>query len=126
MTAPVDERGGDGSKGGDKRAENLRAMGISEAQIEQVVGSDDDEVDDNAGDGDDFELWLENRRAWEVFMGCRTQWVMGAMGGWHGFNYAGVEIVIRARKVKNWHAMFADLQAMEFAALAVLNKKAVD
>ncbi len=81
---------------------------------------DDDESDDAAAP---FDVWRENDRVSAVFLRCRTQWRRGAMGGFEGFDYAGVEIVMSRMRVKSKNATFELLQVMELAALPILNRK---
>ena len=44
-------------------------------------------------------------------------------GTYLGFDYSGVAALLRIKRVKHAPRVFADLQLMERAALAVLNKK---
>lgn len=67
---------------------------------------------------DDFELWPEHQEAWNVYLGCATQWrVAVGMGGayWEGLNYSSVEIVMNRygvpESMKN--KVFSDVQIME-------------
>lgn len=71
--------------------------------------------------GDDvqpFYLWPENVPSWELFLACSTQWREGFSGP-EGFDYAGVDHVMRALRVrsKHWRRRWEDLQAMELSAL---------
>jgi 3-keto-L-gulonate-6-phosphate decarboxylase len=68
-------------------------------------------------------VWPENWRAFELFVGCRTQWRVGPAGGVLGLDYQGVAAVFRMKRVKDQEAMLADLQVMEAAALEVFNRK---
>jgi hypothetical protein len=56
-------------------------------------------------------------------MSLQTQWRIGPMGGYLGLEYPGVTaalgVVVRGRKLRR--QTFLDLQAMERAALKVLN-----
>lgn len=64
-----------------------------------------------------------------TFLACHTQWKreIPAMSDsilWHGLDYSGVDAAIRLRGFKGKKAqdIFAGLQVMEGAALAILNK----
>jgi len=75
-----------------------------------------------AGDGEDFAIWPDNAETLELFLACRTQWrVAGSAHGLIclGLDYAGVEVVMRAQRVKKqeWKDVFNGVQQMEFAAL---------
>lgn len=91
----------------------MRRFGVNEALIEAAVGKE----------AEYFAIWPENAEPLAVFLRCRTQWAMGAMGGWFGLHYEGVEIVMLRMKVKDKDAMFELVQVMELAALPVLNGK---
>jgi hypothetical protein len=84
------------------------------------------ELDGNDESSGGFEVWSENVVALECFLKCRTQWRVkitesGAMI-WLGLDYVGAQVVLKSL-VKNWKAVFKDIQVMEFAALEVLNEK---
>jgi len=93
----------------------LRELGASEDLIEEVLT---DEREEEA-----FEVWPENWRALELFLACRTQWRVGAMGAVLGLDYQGVAAVFRMKKVRDQEAMLADLQVMESAALKVFTRQ---
>lgn len=71
---------------------------------------------------EDFEVWPENWEAVQLFLRVQTQWKIGAFGGFMGLDYSGVEAAFRMMKVPNTEEMFDTIQAMEIAALPVLNK----
>lgn len=71
----------------------------------------------------DFEVFEDNWKTVEMFMRLQTQWIVGAMGGFIGLNYQSIEFLFRIEGVENQRDMLADLQAMEVAALQVLNTK---
>ena len=66
-----------------------------------------------------------DQRNWDsvrAFLGCQTQWrvAIGFAGAvWLGLDYAAAEIVLR---MIGGGATLADLQAMEMAALPILNE----
>lgn len=112
----------DASGGGDEWKEELRSFGATEAAIEAAFR----DRDESAGDEDTFEIWQENNAALEIFLSLRTQWRMVAgMGGAYvqGLDYAGVEALLRLKRVPNRTELFEDLQLMEEAALEVMNKR---
>lgn len=82
-------------------------------------------MNDGENDSDLFEVWPENWRTLEIFLSCRYQWNMGAMGGFMGLRAEGVESVMRMNRVplKDQWPIFTDLMAMAGEALPVLNKK---
>lgn len=65
--------------------------------------------------------------AWEVlrfFLGLKTQWevIAGPAGILHkGLNYQSIEFLFRVHKIKNRTEYMDHLQAMESAALVILN-----
>lgn len=54
-------------------------------------------------------------------MALRTQWRLGAMGGWIGLDYASAEAVMRMMQITDTPRALAELQVLEYAALPVLN-----
>jgi hypothetical protein len=73
-------------------------------------------------DAEGFEVMPANWAAVIAFLACETQWrVAVGFGGpyWLGLDYAGVDVVLRRTGSK---ADFADLQAMEAAALDVFSE----
>jgi hypothetical protein len=76
----------------------------------------------------DFELWPEHAMAWDVYLGCGTQWVktVGLWGvAWEGFNYPGVEVVMRRYGVppQREGEVFAQLQVLERETVKLLNQR---
>ena len=55
-------------------------------------------------------------------MRLQTQWVP-SMGGMIGLNYQSVEFLFKIEGIENQRETLADLQAMEVAALEVMNAK---
>ena len=82
-----------------------------------------DESEDEA-----FEVWPENWRALQVFLGCARSWDILAFpgGAWyHGIRPESMESVMRMSGVprKERELLLADLQVMEAAAAPILNEK---
>lgn len=104
-------RGGD-----DQAADDLRAYGSSEDEIREALGNQEPEA---------FAVWQDNAETVDMFMSLQTQWRVGPMGGYLGLDYAGVvaalDTVIRAPRRRR--GIFLGLQAMERAALPVLNAR---
>lgn len=73
---------------------------------------------------DDHIVWPELQPVVGLFSRCQTQWQIAPMGGVIGLNYAGVAQVMsmygigEADRAQYW----ADLQTMEYAAVAEINK----
>lgn len=70
----------------------------------------------------EFEVWEENADALVMFMKLQTQWHV-IEGGFIGLNYQSVQFLFTIGAVANQAEMMDDLQAMEMAALQVLNKR---
>ena len=68
-------------------------------------------------------MWPENWHVVRLFVKCETQWHVAANGRCVGFNYPGVEVVMRHNKklVDDADLAFEQLQVMEVAACGVLN-----
>lgn len=80
-------------------------------------------------DDPDFYIEEDNWKPMLLFLACQTQWQRDFVGMdgtlvWKGFDYPGVEVVIRMQGYRGQTArdIFADLQVMEAAALPILNK----
>lgn len=76
----------------------------------------------------DYELWPEHAQAWNVYLGCATQWVkaVGLAGViWEGLNYPGVEVVMRRYGVppEREDEVFAQLQVLEEETVKLLNQR---
>lgn len=77
---------------------------------------------------ENYELWPEHADAWNVYLGCATQWVKTrSFGGppvWEGLNYAGVEVVMRRYQVpaEQESDVFAQLQVLEVETVNLLNR----
>lgn len=71
---------------------------------------------------DDFVVWDENTEVLHMFLKLQTQWNV-TQGGFIGLNYQSVQFLFTIGAVANQAEMMDDLQAMEMAALQVLNKR---
>jgi hypothetical protein len=68
-----------------------------------------------------FHLWPEHEAAFTVFIACRTQWRLAPMGGALGLDYAGVEALIRMRRLvprQQLPEVMADIQVLEASTVA--------
>ncbi len=70
-----------------------------------------------------FEVWEENWPAVDLFLRVQTQWRVG-MNGPVGLDYGAVEWVLRLYEAQEPRAVLEDLQIMEAAVLAAVNKRA--
>lgn len=101
-------------------ASGLRAMGVSEADIEAAQAA---EVTDAAPVVDGFEVYEDCWESVLFFLAVRTQWVWssGGMGApqREGLGYPGVESAARLWGVRRalWPALFSDLWEMERVVL---------
>lgn len=95
----------------DETASDLAAFGAPVEMIQSIDTSKDD-----------FLLWEENMDALVMFMKLQTQWNV-IDGGFIGLNYQSVQFLFTIGAVANQAEMMDDLQAMEMAALQVLNKR---
>lgn len=87
-----------------------------------VFGAPAEFIDSIDTTKDDFEVWEENADALVIFMKLQTQWNV-IDGGFIGLNYQSVQFLFTIGAVANQAEMMDDLQAMEMAALQVLNKR---
>ena len=71
---------------------------------------------------DDFAVWEENADTVVMFMRLQTQWRV-IDGGFLGLDYQSAAFLFKIHHVANPAEMMNDLQAMEMAALQVLNKR---
>ena len=118
----------DTERGDDEAAEKLRKMGMAEEDIDAALHRGGGEGEDGDGDGDgggecSFDIWPANERALEAFLRVRRQWRVGPVGGVMGFDYPGVEAVLRMSSISVDAALMDDLAVMEEAAAEVLNAK---
>lgn len=73
-----------------------------------------------------FEVWAQNWPVVQLFLACQSQWRMAVgLSGmvWLGLDYPGVDVVMRRRRMTRTNSAFEALQAMEFAALRVLQRQ---
>lgn len=76
--------------------------------------------------GESVAVWSTNWTALRVFIECATQWRAVAGYGFFatlGLDYPGVEVVMRAHEIEDRAAVFRSVQAMELAALPILNQR---
>lgn len=71
---------------------------------------------------DECEVWEENWPTVEMFLRCQTQW-RTTMSGVLGLDYGAVAWLLRLYEVEDQRSMLEDLQVMEAAAMAVLNRE---
>lgn len=69
-----------------------------------------------------FSVWDENADTFRMFLKLQTQWRV-IEGGFVGLNYQSVEFLVKIHSIPNVVEFMDDLQAMELAALSVLNKR---
>lgn len=78
----------------------------------------------SAPEEEHFEVWEENWETVVMFLRMQTQWAV-TMGGYVGLKYEvllGASGLMSLYDVSNPREMLEDLQVMEAAALAELNK----
>ena len=117
----------EGERGDDEAAEKLRKMRMAEEDIDAALhrGGGEGEDGDGGGDGDGaFDIWPANERALEAFLRVRRQWRVSPAGGVMGFDYSGVEALLRMSGIEVDVALLDDLAVMEDAAVEVLTAKA--
>lgn len=71
---------------------------------------------------EDFGIWPENWPAVQMFLRVQTQW-RTTMGGVIGLDYAAVQWLFKLYDVEEPRSLLEDLQVMEVAAMAVINKQ---
>lgn len=73
---------------------------------------------------DDFEVWPDNWRPFEIFVSMGTQWRTG-MGGPTGLDYGVLESVMHLHGVPEGERqdIFSCIRTMESAALKQMQKK---
>lgn len=87
-----------------------------------MFGAPQDIVNKVENHDDDFEVWEDNMEAVTMFLRLQSQWIV-SMGGLVGLNYQSVQFLFKIYGITNEKQLLEDIQVMEFAALAVLNKK---
>lgn len=70
-----------------------------------------------------FEVWPENWDAVVMFSRVQTQWRTSA-GGAIGLDYSVLAWLFKMYSVEDQRALLEDLQTMEGAALAAMNREA--
>ena len=69
-----------------------------------------------------FGVWDDNAETFRIFIKLQTQWHV-IQGGFIGLNYQSAEFLAKIHSIDDLAAFMDDLQAMELAALQVLNKR---
>lgn len=89
-----------------------------------IFGMNPDLFSDAANRVEDFEVWQDNAETLNLFLRMATQWRPSPMGGGLiGLDYIALEAVARIVRFDLSPEAFDDVQAMERAALAVLNSR---
>lgn len=105
----------------------LRRMNVSEEDIAAMQKKREDDALEAAqalGETEDFEIHEDNWDSWLFFLTVQTQWIYAVSGlgaQRAGMRYEGVESGARMAGLprRQWPALFADVQVMERAVLAV-------
>jgi hypothetical protein len=87
-------------------------------------GMPDDVIEECKGQGqvEDFEVLAENWETLSLFLRMGTQWT-ASNGVVLGMNYQSLEFLFRAFQVIDHAKTLDDIQAMESAAVAVMNER---
>lgn len=93
----------------------------TDADLEWIQLSQDEAPSEES---ETFELLPENLQAWEVFVACSTQWLVG-FGGATGLNYPAMESVMRMNNIpdQDQQDVFWRVRCIERGALAAMNEK---
>lgn len=97
----------------DDTAADLAAFGAPPEMVEAFQPSQNDSL---------FGVWEDNAETVMMFMRLQTQWNVIA-GAFIGLNYQSAEFLFKIHGVADEATMMDDLQAMEVAALQVMNKR---
>lgn len=97
----------------DDSAADLAAFGAPAEMIEAATADPDATL---------FGVWQENAVSLMMFLRMQTQWNV-INGAFVGLNYSSAEFLFKIHAVEDAAAIMDDLQAMELAALQVLNKR---
>lgn len=100
----------------------MRELKLSEAQIDEMLGEDDDEQDED----DAFLVWPENWDCAMVFLSLGSRWkVDGLSGRYDGIERADIESTLRLMGIEpgRHRQIYEEFQIMERAALEVLNRE---
>ena len=94
----------------------MRKFGAAEADIDRALEGAD------VREPDDFELWRENERTLQVFIGLRSQWSI-VQQGIQGLRQEAIESALRVRRIptRERETMLDDLLAMSDAAVEIMN-----
>jgi alpha-amylase/alpha-mannosidase (GH57 family) len=95
----------------DKRAEDLKKLGLNDQQVAAYMAEHQAEEAEET-----LAVWPENWDALMLFFRLKTQWLVG-FGGATGLNYESVEWVMALLKIEDKAGTFERLQVLEFAAL---------
>jgi hypothetical protein len=100
-----------GKDGGKALAEDAALLGIE-------LPTQDENEDTR------FPVEPENWDAVLLFMGCRSQWQYGPLGGMIGLRYEGVKALLDVAFPKRRRGeIMAAIQIMEWAVLEIMNSK---
>lgn len=102
----------------DTVAEDMAAFGAKDFQLPDWM------LEEDETDPDEFNVLPVNWDAVNAFLACTTQWRHDAAGTPLGLRYDGVEVVLRARRIKNREDAFMRVQIMETAAIKEFAKLA--
>ncbi len=94
----------------DTVAEDMAVLGVKDFQVPDWM------LEEDETDPDEFSVLPENWDAVNAFLACTTQWRHDAAGTPIGLRYDGVEVVLRARRVRNKEDAFMRVQIMETAS----------
>lgn len=97
----------------DDSAADLAAFGAPPEVVEAAKADPESES---------FGIWEENAETMMMFLRLQTQWHV-INGAFIGLNYQSVDFLFRIHNTEKQSAVMEDLQAMELAALQVLNKR---
>lgn len=94
-------------------------MGVSEAVAQAWLDTQE------APEDPVFSVWSCNWPALRLFLGLKTQWRRAPFGGVIGLEYSAIPAFLRLRgiKAKRWPNLFEKFQAMEAAAVPIMNGK---
>lgn len=106
-----------GGKGEDSRLADLLVAGVPEAEAKAWL--------DGLGDPepDKCLVWPCHWPALDAFLGLQSQWKRAPFGGLIGLDYAAIPAFFQLRGIprKQWPGLFDKIQAMEHAALPLMN-----
>ncbi len=107
----------------DEHRESLRNDGLSEAQIDEILGVDE-AVEEQ--EPDEFLIWPENWDCWNVFKSLWSRWPTdGLSGRFYGIERPDIESTLRILQIDpSKHAqIFEQFQVMEREVLEVFNRE---